>query len=113
MSSKTIDTALISLSAGCLVITILETITQGISFGYLWLMLSVLLWLVYMVRKKNRTAAQGAADADKKTRGTTTAQVKGKKVRFGGKRSRSGGDARSSSKPTSESKQAQNRKKEQ
>ncbi len=103
MSSKTIDTALISLSAGCLVITILETISQGISFGYLWLMFSVLLWLVYMVRKKNRAATEDASGADKKVKGNTTAQGKGKKVRFGGKRSRTG-DVRSSSRGSSESK---------
>lgn len=112
MNSKTIDTALIYLSAGCLAITLVETVTRGISFGYLWLMFSVVLWLAYMVRKKNRTAADEAEDTGKKSANKKALQGTSKKVRFGGRRSRAA-EAGSSAKQASESKKGQNRNKEQ
>ncbi|AHM61020.1 hypothetical protein D770_13830 [Flammeovirgaceae bacterium 311] len=116
MNSKTIDTALIYLSAGCLAITIVETVTRGISFGYLWLMFSVLLWLAYMVRKRNRTTANGGKESgktgDKRPANKTALQDRSKKVRFGGRRSRSA-EAGSSKKQSPVSKRGQNRNNEQ
>lgn len=66
MKSKTLDTALLSLSVGCLVIGIYEVIARGLNFAYLWLMLSVVLWLSYSFRKRTASAAAGdSASADK------------------------------------------------
>lgn len=58
MNNKTLDTALLSLSAGCLVISIFEIITQGLGYAYIWLMLTLGLWLWYNMRKRKRNAAE-------------------------------------------------------
>ena len=66
MSSKTLETALFSLSAGCLVIAVVEVISQGLGYAYLWLMISVALWLGYTVVKRKRMAADNTAGPGKK-----------------------------------------------
>lgn len=62
MKNNTLDTALISLGAGCLVIGIFEVITRGLSFAYVWLMLSIVLWLAYTIRKRKRLQEGGSAE---------------------------------------------------
>ncbi len=64
MNNKTLETALLYLSGGCLVISILEIITRGIGFGYLWLMICVALWLGHIVVKRKRLADNGEPDAN-------------------------------------------------
>jgi hypothetical protein len=65
MNNKILDTALLSLSVGFLVIGIVEIITRGLGFGYLWIMFSVSLLLLYKIRKRKGAALPPAAKSDK------------------------------------------------
>lgn len=56
MNNKTLETALLYLSGGCLFISILEIITRGLAFGYLWLMICAILFLAYTLVKRRRLA---------------------------------------------------------
>lgn len=56
MNNKTLETALLYLSGGCLFISILEIVTRGLGFGYLWLMISAILFLAYTLVKRRRLA---------------------------------------------------------
>ena len=56
MNNKTLETALLYLSGGCLFISILEIVTRGLGFGYLWLMISAILFLAYTIVKRRRLA---------------------------------------------------------
>lgn len=64
MNNKILDTALISLSVGCLVIGIVEIISRGLGFAYLWIMISVSLLLLYKIRK-GKTAALPTSKSDR------------------------------------------------
>ncbi len=45
MNSKTLGTALLYLSVGCMVIGVFELVTRGLTYAYLWTMLGLSLWL--------------------------------------------------------------------
>jgi cbb3-type cytochrome oxidase subunit 3 len=68
MNNKTLDTALLSLSAGCLVISIYEIMTQGLGHAYIWMMLTLGLWLWYTLRRRRQQAADEAAESRDKKR---------------------------------------------
>ena len=66
MNKQTLQTSLIYLSVGCLVISILEIITRGLSYAYIWLMISVILWLGYnYFKKKGEASAKGSSGSRK------------------------------------------------
>lgn len=79
MNSKTLDTALISLSVGCLVIGIYEVISRGFGFAYVWIMLSVMLWLGYNFKKRIQKSSEDSSKTEKATKQSAATSGKARK----------------------------------